>query len=594
MPSYLGGAVQISLSHANLQGTLTENPIKRAGKETRENIDRTEVEFSNGVRFQELPVRSSDGLSLRFLGEEHDHMPFYMLKAGKSIHQPRKTSNETIAGIPFSESGHSSTFPKSPSFTQDMSPSSLERRALCLTVGMTAGSFLPQPSCTVPPGGKATIQDVKVDVFFNGERCACTFSPARTLPSIGKFKSLETYHGKRKALGVETPWIVVPAGQTADGSVRENKRSKWSNADQRWGSVNSLLLAEAEASAKDEQGKLTILGDYLHALANVKIPGDIQGLQSVNYGVLDVVLISGLGKKDEASEKYLTKPVSARLSRLDWGLAPATAQLGVKSRRGATLTTVKNRPRPEPGSINGVPQNKSTASGPTSTKTPIPSRIKRKPSLDMRTPTTIARSTQTSTQGQAATSTSTPDSTQMLDSPLVAKRRRILETPTDLNLPLRSVTPNRSIGTPGTARSGPSVQSQTTRVSQPMISPGDVQPNRVSTFRLPTEHPGRYPIPRKTPSQPALSRTQNYTTQAPQAQSRTLLNTPNPLPSNAKDSITVVAPPSNVPPPCSSQINEDCIITYDPKGVRQVRKERTGKFEESGVILGVRYIVLPI
>ena len=586
MPSYLGDAIQISLSHAELKGTLTQKPLKRVGKETREVLEAIDTAFKHGIRLQELPVRSDDGLSLRCLGESHDHMPFQIIKAGQSLYQRPISLGKKPEGSSFAQS---KSLTKPASSTQKTKSCSLERRALCLTVGLNAGSFLPQPSCTTLPGRKAMLQDIKVDVFFNGERCACTFTPARSLPSNGQFKSLETYHGKRTALAVEQPWIIVPADQSSKGDVRENKLLKLDNPDQRWAAVNSLLLSEAEDSAKDEHGHFTVLGDYLHALANVKLPGDLQGLQSVNYGVLDVVLISGQGKKDDASEKYLTKPVSARLGRLDWDMLPAISQYGVKSQKAATLTTLKNDPSYKPINI-GVTKSRSKTADSYGIKTPAPGRTKRKKPAVQGTGILPAQFTPVSTQRRPATSMSNPDSARMLDSPLVAKKRRIIEAPGCLSLPLRAAASDRSLRNSGTIQNRFHIQ------SQPASNHGSAQPSKVSVFRLPPEHLQRYSIPVRPLSQPAWRAAQSHTPRTPQAQGITPVNTARTtLPSSASDSITLAAPPAKNqnPLPSASQINEDCVITYDPNGLRQVRKERTGSFRESGVILGVRYIILP-
>ena len=584
MPSYLGDAIQISLSHAELKGTLTQKPLKRVGKETREVLETIDTAFKNGNRLKELPFPSDDGLSLRYLGESHDHMPFYMIKAGQSLYQRPITLGKIPEGSSFARS---KSLTKSASSTQKTNSCSLERRALCLTVGLNAGSFLPQPSCTTLPGRKSTLQDIKVDVFFNGERCACTFTPARSLPSNGQFKSLETYHGKRTALAVEQPWIIVPADQSPDGDVRADKHPKLGNPDQRWAAVNNLLLSEAEDSAKDEHGHLTVLGDYLYALATVKLPEDLQRLQSVNYGVLDVILISGQGKKDDASEKYLTRPVSARLSRLDWDMLSAMTQYGVKSRKAATLTTLKNDPSYKPSNI-GVTKSRSKVAGSHNIKTPAPGRTKRKKPAGQGTTVLPVPFTPMSTQGRLATSMSTPDSARMLDSPLVAKRRRIMEATNCLSLPLRAAASDRFIRQSGTIQNGSPVH------SQPIRTHGSAPPSRISVFRLPPEHLQRYSIPVRPVSQPIWGATQGHKLQTPQGRVATTVNTPRKtVPSSASDSITVAAPPIKNPLLSASQINEDCVITYDPNGLRQVRKERTGSFQESGVILGVRYIILP-
>ena len=573
MPSYLGGSIQISLSHADLSGTLTKNPLRRVGKETRDNLDVIDCEFGNAIRLQEVPIPSEeDGLSQRFLGKDRD-MPFLMIKSGNSLYRRVSPSLENAHGNPSDPNRankNSQVSSRSSSLTTSAQGSGyydIERRALNLTVSLTARSFLPQPSYTVNPGRRPIVQDVKADIFFNGERCACTFFPARSLPGELS-RSIEVFHGKRIALSTEKPWIIVPTGQNAEGNLRENKRSKLSSPGKRWAAINSLLLVEARTLAKDRDGNPTILAEYLRSLASLKVPGDLQGGQGSNYGVLDVVLISGLGKKDEAGNKYLLEPRSARLSRLDWSF-PCTS-----------TNASRKAPSPTPDF-----------------EIPIPSRPKRKLSPDCETPVIAAR----------ASRTSLSESTITLDSPLVAKRRRTVEknrnTKPKLTLrfnthsgspalppPVPPPTPNEAVPKPR--------QTKTSKAAGqfPMALDRSKQ-SKLAIIKRSPERLQHFPTAKAQTSRSLRSSTSSY----PHAQINGFFNGDSPhspaAPLTASpvpiiNSATSEAPPTLLPLP-PSKINEDCVITYDPHGVRQVRKERTGWFKESGVLLGVRYIVVP-
>ena len=504
-------------------------------------------------------------MSLRFLGTDKD-MPFYMMKAGGSIWE--------------------SLNPFAPS-TERGPPSDLlqlHRRALNLTISLSSRAFLTQPSCAVPAGKKPQLLDVKVDVFLNGVRCACTYIPAR-LPQLNdSSRIVETFRGQRVGFTLEKPWITVPAGQNPDGSLCEYRRLKPNFLANRLTEINNLLLMQPEATDRDGRGRLSVLGEYLNSLAAVELPQELCSGGNARLGVVDVVLTSGLGKKDVPTKGYLTHPTSARLSRLDWNF-------GVHSQVTSAPNLTKVTVADSRGNVPD-PMNMGDAGGFGNTKLQIPTpdvglsmatRLKRQiPRTSGSSPVGFQCSIPT---GQPLlTSSSSPSSIAGSPvSPLEAKRRRTMNSsssalgfaqtelgsqsnatlPTSLSQQSRQMANAGYVGHTKNGRKDPNIPLPQSSVPDKSLHPK--KPVKLVTLKL---SPARLrSIPRKETQRGPKGRT----------------------PWNGPE----VALGGGSLPISQSRIDEDCIVTYDPKGVRQIRKERSWWFKEDGIILGVRYLVVP-
>lgn len=191
-------------------------------------------------------------------------------------------------------------------------------QALCLTVQLSKRSFLPNPYRGVK---KIPVFDVKIDIYFNGELCASAYVPERHRSESGIAELTQRFGGRRIDRLLERPWTIVPSGQNADGSLREHKSSQggYVGAQQRWSAISELLKAEAEKGGRNKWGDLSVLGDYLQNLSKLEMPKEVEELQKpggANYGIIDVVLTTGCGKKDDPDVGYLSKPTRIRTSDL--------------------------------------------------------------------------------------------------------------------------------------------------------------------------------------------------------------------------------------------------------------------------------------
>lgn len=156
-------------------------------------------------------------------------------------------------------------------------------------------------------------------MYFNGELSGSAFVSSRYHSDRYAFdKQIIRFSGCRIGRLVEKPWVFVPPGQEPDGSLREHKRTKgaYEGANQRWTRLAESLRAEVEKGGRDERGHLSILGEYLSSLAKHTLPPEVEDIQNAGgpkFGVIDVVVISGIGNKDDMTQPQLVEPTPIRV-----------------------------------------------------------------------------------------------------------------------------------------------------------------------------------------------------------------------------------------------------------------------------------------
>ena len=196
-----------------------------------------------------------------------------------------------------------------------LTQSALVPRALTLTVHLSKESFA--PSCGTRT--KHVPQDVKIDVFFNGEMTASTYVPARYRGETSNVIQLtQRFSGRRVDRMAERPWVIVPPGQNADGSLRTSKRNKgaYIGAQERWDGVGKALEEEGGKFGRNQYGDQSLVGEYLTSLSRLEMPAEVDHMQKgggPNFGVIDVLVTLGKGQKDEPEKGYLKEPARLRL-----------------------------------------------------------------------------------------------------------------------------------------------------------------------------------------------------------------------------------------------------------------------------------------
>lgn len=186
-----------------------------------------------------------------------------------------------------------------------------EPHALCLTVFLSPYNFLP-----IEYNGEVIVSGVSIHVFFNGQLCDSAYVPKRYASvKHAMAEQIVRFCGQRISRVLEKPWIIVPRGQTPDGSRRNSYGQMSASAEQRWGAMSNAILAEADKAGVNSQGERSVLGQYLESVSELPMPSEVEDMQkvgSVNFGVIDVVIIGGPGEK-KATAPFLAEPTPVKV-----------------------------------------------------------------------------------------------------------------------------------------------------------------------------------------------------------------------------------------------------------------------------------------
>ncbi|KAF1988647.1 hypothetical protein K402DRAFT_28529 [Aulographum hederae CBS 113979] len=363
MPNFAGVNAKVHLLVCDLAKTTTTYLEQKKCENATKNAAIAEDALQTGRILQETHI-ADDGRRVQFLGEYMD-MPFLIVQAGaelfketkdegiqvgsgKNVFQrshidrrgpvmsaPRMSASETASadseqpigkgiaskasqrrssrhGSHTEYSVHGSTSQDEGSVSAQAIHPLLARKtyapevipkALALQISLSRASFIK----SAKPGNNRR-QDIKIDVFFNGELSHSRYVAARV-----KEEDLKSviFAGSRVEIMVERAWIICPKTQNPDGSLREGKKGTMQTANERWRDFGDALRKEADRYGVDRRGERAPLGQYLMALADMKMPKAVDGMQikgGPKFGIVDVVLSYGEGKKLHAGTEYLTIP----------------------------------------------------------------------------------------------------------------------------------------------------------------------------------------------------------------------------------------------------------------------------------------------
>ena len=182
---------------------------------------------------------------------------------------------------------------------------------------LSKSSFLP---CLERERETPPYNDVKIDVYFNGELCGSTYVPVRyRSDSYYATEQIIRFTGRRIGRVVEKPWIIVPPVQGVSKSRQGHERSRHPHitTEERWNQVSNALLMETKRLER-ENGESSVLGDYLSSLATMEMPFQIEKIQKsagLNIGVVDVVVLSGRGRRDDTTKPFILEPTPTRVKR---------------------------------------------------------------------------------------------------------------------------------------------------------------------------------------------------------------------------------------------------------------------------------------
>ena len=177
---------------------------------------------------------------------------------------------------------------------------------LTLTVSLSASSFIRSFDARAKP------LDIHIAVFLNGEFTASRIVPARVISGTTEISELtQTFSGRRVGRTRALKWALLPLGLSPDCTRLSPTSLK---PGERWARISAELDLEADRWGKDGHGERALVGEYLDSLAKIKIPAEVehaQGVGSLGFGIVDVVIILGKGKKEPATYPYLKEPQRA-------------------------------------------------------------------------------------------------------------------------------------------------------------------------------------------------------------------------------------------------------------------------------------------
>ncbi|KAJ4292461.1 hypothetical protein N0V90_009123 [Kalmusia sp. IMI 367209] len=176
----------------------------------------------------------------------------------------------------------------------------LEPQALILHVMLTDKTFFYDPYDNSP-------QHLKIDVLFNGQLSNCVLMHTDYIRSGAKSLH-QIFAGTRVDYMAERPWVMHESGQTTGiGSAA----AKSTSAQDRWTEICKALMTEANERGVDGDGERPPTAAYLRELASMRIPDSVKDMQKPGgrtFGVIDVIVTVGVGKKIVNGVTYLKAP----------------------------------------------------------------------------------------------------------------------------------------------------------------------------------------------------------------------------------------------------------------------------------------------
>ncbi|KAL8922696.1 MAG: hypothetical protein Q9208_005009 [Pyrenodesmia sp. 3 TL-2023] len=630
MPTFYARGVNVRLSVANIARSTTSAPLNTLCQASSDNADRAskqlEHDAENGGTLAESPLwLDKDDCRLRFLGEQQ-HMPFLMvyasskypfstiastrtaktkqnplplrLNAGGSIVDTNGSPLTSVSSSPLSpvptiddsndidlstteppqaaDTGTSISRPvheppqPRPAHTEGLTfcTEAPRPQALCLRVLPSAMSFLR----TRDAGDlREVVNDIKIDVYLNGDLCASAYVPERAFH--GKGYARNTFSGMRNHRLTEVPWILEPPGSNVTETPIEPAHAA-QQANSRWAEISNGLISAAESNGRNNQNQLSMVGEYLQSLAAipmpVELPGKLKGSPK-RFAVIDVVVTTGKGSKDGPSGTYLFRSIPLKLHGFGVHEEPSSAKVP------------EGRTKQQQPAKNSSGRAKRSHPPPPQQVTPLG--LPTPPPMHISTTTTPIPTIQTGPQAHPS------------------KKRKIhyydvLDTRQTMAEEMEDIA-NQAADKDAIyfteRRVTRSKLADTVRVDAPAIDISTLKPTGSSRPSKPFQPPA--PINRadsSSPEKPLILRhrtvshnplaSRGPSTPQPRAIDTTSLGT-----SSRKSNGARVNDPVPWEIPASSR---DCVVTYARDGTeRQIRAERGGRFKEEGVLIGVRYVV---
>jgi len=295
MPTYYARGVTVCLGINRLANTITPNIILKKGDVAKKQCEKPEKELLNSHLLPEQRVDfpgDEHGFELNWLGDA----PFMQARVGDELFQGATSSN-VVQTAPLANSASLRRQPTKESHSACDS----EPLALSLHVKTSDTTF-------VSGMDRQNRLQLKIEVFFNGQLSSCLFLPPYEIRSNTKTHH-QVFAGYRIDYLAERPWVILPPHTAADGSPVNS--DKLLSEKQRWKDISEALSREASQRGTDSQGNIPPSSHFLGALATSKMPDQMLEWQKPgcrHFGVIDVVITAGEGRKVTSGATYLTRP----------------------------------------------------------------------------------------------------------------------------------------------------------------------------------------------------------------------------------------------------------------------------------------------
>ncbi|KAF2155282.1 hypothetical protein K461DRAFT_110930 [Myriangium duriaei CBS 260.36] len=292
MPIYRSAGVEVSLITSDLDATIsTSASLSKADgpPDLRRIIAALE---KSETRLRESPVTDEDSPGpLRFLGARGD-APFFLVQA---LYPDAQDTGPVQSG------------PRNPNngfIKNNLKPD----LALVIKVDLTKCSALRQT-------GEKKNQDIKIEIFYNGELTACRFlAGMRNSDTWSSTAHVQVFSGRRISKQHERPWILASCGSI----VLRDEQATGNGVESVWNHVSKALIEEVACRGMNRYGELSPVGDYLKSLASHKPPRlrcEPSSIYTRSPGIIDVVVSLGNGRKDPPTAGHHCEPTRLRDQR---------------------------------------------------------------------------------------------------------------------------------------------------------------------------------------------------------------------------------------------------------------------------------------
>jgi hypothetical protein len=298
MPTYHARGISIRMGAAPLTPTITPNFVLRKGNTATEQCKEAEQRLLKSSLLSEQHVSfpgDDRDFKLNWLGGA----PFMQAQIGHDLSQVVDSDSDV-------QLAHTGTPVFAAQVQRQPDPNGTDGDwsdplALSLHVALSEKTFFSGLD-------KDDLLHLKIEVFFNGQISACLLLPYYEIRSGAKALH-QVFAGYRIDYLAERPWIILPPQVKADGSP--SKSQSFTSAEQRWSDICKALNREVGARGSNEHGQIPPSAEFLKALVGMQMPSQVRSMQkpgSKNFGVVDVVITAGTGKKLTAGMSYLKAP----------------------------------------------------------------------------------------------------------------------------------------------------------------------------------------------------------------------------------------------------------------------------------------------